>query len=110
MQIFAEILEVIKPRVIWDIGANSGTYGILAKALAKEAEVYFFEPIPKAVEMINENLQINNFEADVFQLALGDYDGRGKYISPKESISRLASQSIRIVWKTIKLLIYWRFL
>lgn len=83
MQIFAEILEVIKPRVIWDIGANSGTYGILAKALAKEAEVYFFEPIPKAVEMINENLQINNFEADVFQLALGDYDGRGEIYFPK---------------------------
>lgn len=83
MQIFAEILEVIKPRVIWDIGANSGTYGILAKTLAKEAEVYFFEPIPKAVEMINENLQINNFEADVFQLALGDYDGRGEIYFPK---------------------------
>ena len=78
MQIFAEILRVIKPKIVWDIGANSGTYGILAIALIPEAKVCFFEPIPKAIEMINKNLLLNNFNAEVFQLALGDYDGEGK--------------------------------
>lgn len=78
MQIFAEILNTLKPKVIWDIGANSGTYGILAKALTADAKVYFFEPIPKAVEMILENHKLNNFKAEVFQLALGDYNGKGK--------------------------------
>ena len=78
MQIFAEILRVLQPKIVWDIGANSGTYGILAKALFPETRVCFFEPIPKAIEMINENLLLNNFNAEVFQLALGDYDGEGK--------------------------------
>jgi FkbM family methyltransferase len=78
MQIYAEILQVIKPKIVWDIGANSGTYGILAKALVQEAKIYFFEPIPKAIEMIHENLRINGFNAEVFQLALGDYDGTGE--------------------------------
>ena len=78
MQIFAEILRVIKPKIVWDIGANSGTYGILAIALIPEAKVCFFEPIPKAIKMINENLLLNNFNAEVFQLALGDYDGGGE--------------------------------
>ena len=78
IQIFAEILNVIQPRVVWDIGANSGTYGILTKAMIPEVNVCFFEPIPKAIGMINENLQLNNFEAKVFQLALGDYDGEGQ--------------------------------
>jgi len=78
MQIFAEILRVIKPKIVWDIGANSGTYGILAKALIPEAKVCFFEPIPKAIEIIHENLSVNNFNAEVFQLALGDYDGGGE--------------------------------
>ena len=78
MQIFAEILRVIKPRVVWDIGANSGTYGILTQALIEDAAVYFFEPIPKAAEMIRKNLHINNFKAEIFQLALGDYDGKGE--------------------------------
>ena len=78
MQIFAEILRVIKPKIVWDIGANSGTYGILAKALIPEAKVCFFEPIPKAIEIIHENLLLNNLDAEVFQLALGDYDGGGE--------------------------------
>lgn len=78
MQIFAEILNKLKPKVVWDIGANSGTYGILAKALNADSKVYFFEPIPKAVEMIVENRKLNNFNVEVFQLALGDYNGKGK--------------------------------
>ena len=49
MQVFAEILRVIKPRVVWDIGANSGTYGILTQALIEDAAVYFFEPIPNGL-------------------------------------------------------------
>lgn len=78
MQIFSEILNVIKPGVVWDIGANSGTYGILTKALAKDAEVYFFEPIPKAADMIRANIELNQFSANVFQVALGDFDGKGE--------------------------------
>lgn len=78
MQIFAEILRVIEPKIVWDIGANSGTYGILAKALVNSTDVFFFEPIPKAIEMIHENLLLNGFNAEVFQLALGDYDGEGE--------------------------------
>ena len=78
MQMFAETLRIIRPHVVWDIGANSGTYGILAKAIIPDAKVFFFEPIPRAIGMIHKNLQINNFEAGVFQLALGDYDGRGE--------------------------------
>lgn len=83
MQLFAGILQAIKPKVIWDIGANSGTYGILAKSLLPSANVYFFEPIPKAAEMVRENIALNNFEATIFQLALGDYDGKGEIFFPK---------------------------
>ena len=32
---------------------------------------------PKAVEMIKQNLYLNQMDADVFELALGDYDGEG---------------------------------
>ena len=78
MQVFSEILSIIKPQVIWDIGANSGTYGVLAKALNKNSQVFFFEPIPKAAEMVRENLFLNGFDAKVFQVALGDYDGDGQ--------------------------------
>ena len=83
MQIFARIVEELNPKVVWDIGANSGTYGILAKALKPDCEVVFFEPIPKAIEMIQTNLNINNFEAQFFEIALGDFDGVGEIFFPK---------------------------
>ena len=77
-QIWASIIVQTKPRTVWDVGANSGTYGILAKSIFPGCEVSFFEPIPKAVKMIEQNLILNRIEASVFQLALGDYDGEGE--------------------------------
>lgn len=83
MQVFASIVQNLAPKVVWDIGANSGTYGMLAKALKPDCEVVFFEPIPKAVAIIEKNLSINNFEAKVFEIALGDFDGNGEIFFEK---------------------------
>ncbi len=77
-QIWASIIVQTRPRIVWDVGANSGTYGILAKSIFPGCEVSFFEPIPKAVKMIEQNLILNRIDASVFQLALGDYDGEGE--------------------------------
>jgi FkbM family methyltransferase len=77
-QIWASIIVQTRPGIIWDIGANSGTYGVLAKSIFPSCEVSFFEPIPKAVKMIEQNLILNRMDARVFQLALGDYDGEGE--------------------------------
>ena len=85
VQIWVEILREIKPKNVWDVGANSGTYGLLTKAILSDCNVSFFEPIPKAIEMIHQNLSLNEFEANVFQLALGDFDGMGKIYFPEGS-------------------------
>ena len=83
MQVFASIVQNLDPKVVWDIGANSGTYGILTKALKSDCEVVFFEPIPKAVEIIQTNLDINDFDAKIFKIALGDFDGVGEIFFEK---------------------------
>jgi len=83
MQVFASIVQNLAPKVVWDIGANSGTYGILTKALKSDCEVVFFEPIPKAVEIIQTNLNINDFDAKIFEIALGDFDGVGEIFFEK---------------------------
>ncbi len=83
MQIFAAIVKNLNPSIVWDIGANSGTYGILAKALKPDCQVIFFEPIPRAVECIHFNLKLNNYKAKVFEVALGNYDGQGHIFFPK---------------------------
>jgi FkbM family methyltransferase len=83
MQVFAGIVENLDPKVVWDIGANSGTYGVLAKALKPDSEVIFFEPIPKAAELVKANLELNQFDAKIFEIALGDFDGKGEIFFPK---------------------------
>jgi FkbM family methyltransferase len=92
-QIWAALIAQTKPRSVWDIGANSGTYGILAKSIFPECEVSFFEPIPKAVEMIDQNLRLNKVNAGLFQLALGDYDGQG-YIYFREGADFATSVTV----------------
>jgi FkbM family methyltransferase len=45
-----ELLELLRdkpPRVIYDIGANIGTWTLLAKAIFSDAEVHAFEPLGK---------------------------------------------------------------
>ena len=83
MEIFSSIVRNLGPLVVWDIGANSGTYGLLAKALNSDCEVVFFEPIPKAVEMIKANLRLNGFQGKVLEIAIGDFDGEGEIFFEK---------------------------
>jgi FkbM family methyltransferase len=82
LQLWTHLIKVYKPNVIWNIGANSGTYGLLAKAISPQSEIYFFEPIPSAVQLIHENLKVNRYEGKVFDFALGDYDGKGEIYLP----------------------------
>ncbi|MFA5991006.1 MAG: FkbM family methyltransferase [Candidatus Doudnabacteria bacterium] len=58
----------------YDIGANSGYYGILAAWLGgKAAQVYSFEPQEKYVDCLNESLFLNRLEENVkvYPFALG---------------------------------------
>lgn len=77
LEIFMEYCTRYKPKTVFDIGANTGLYGLVAISLEPLCEVSFFEPIPFACEVIKENLKSNEYSANVFQLALSDYIGSG---------------------------------
>lgn len=79
MKIWIEYCEKFKPKHVYDIGASTGVYGLVAKALDTNAQVSFFEPIAKAVEILQMNLDINKFTADVFNIAISNYDGVGYF-------------------------------
>jgi FkbM family methyltransferase len=52
-----ELLEAIrtsKPQVIYDVGANVGTWTLLAKALYPDALVHAFEPLPMHIEKFQQ--------------------------------------------------------
>ena len=44
-----ELLRPINPQVIFDAGANVGTWTLLAKALYPQAQIHAFEPLPRHI-------------------------------------------------------------
>lgn len=55
-----ELLELIKkdnykPAVIFDVGANIGTWTLLAKSFFPDAAVHAFEPLPEHLAKLNSN-------------------------------------------------------
>lgn len=58
MELFAELAK--RSNTILDIGANTGIYSILAKAINPSAKIFAFEPYPANVTRLNINRALNN--------------------------------------------------
>jgi FkbM family methyltransferase len=75
---------VNRSRYIFDVGANTGIYTIVAKAMNADAQVYSFEPIDRVYEVLLENIHINRFDHSLNspvipnRIALSDYTGAGE--------------------------------
>lgn len=65
--------EIKKDEVLYDIGANCGTFTILA-AIKNEANVFAFEPESSNYAILNHNIFLNNLSDRVkaFNIALSD--------------------------------------
>jgi hypothetical protein len=77
-----EILEMLRngassPKVVFDLGANTGTWSLLAKALLPGAIIHAFEPLQTHYLKLE---QATSSIADIHlhQLAVGSYIGRAK--------------------------------
>ena len=71
-----EWIEQMKEgEVMYDIGANVGSYSILAGA--KGVKVYSFEPEAENYSLLVKNLQLNNIEPNAYCLALSDKEKAG---------------------------------
>jgi FkbM family methyltransferase len=61
--------------VIFDVGANTGIYSLIARCLNTEAKVYAIEPIRRVYEKLLINAQLNEFDIECFAFAASDRDG-----------------------------------
>lgn len=61
---------------IFDIGANTGVFALIAKSINPSAKVYAFEPIARIYNKLEKNIQLNNFEIKSFAVAISDKDGK----------------------------------
>lgn len=61
--------------VVFDIGANTGIYSLIAKSLNPQAQVFAFEPVRRVFEKLEFNNQLNGYDINCYQSAASDSDG-----------------------------------
>lgn len=76
----AYVLHTMTPESLFvDVGANVGSYTLLACAVRK-ARGYAFEPVPQTYERLMANLHLNNLAERVNALNLGLSDEEGELV------------------------------
>jgi FkbM family methyltransferase len=61
--------------VIFDIGANTGLYSLIAKTLNPNARVFAFEPIKRIGDKLKYNIALNNYDINVVEKAVSNNNG-----------------------------------
>lgn len=61
--------------VVFDVGANTGVYSLIAKTMNQNAAVYALEPVKRVFEKLITNNQLNNFNINCIPIAASNYKG-----------------------------------
>lgn len=66
----------------FDIGANMGMYTLLAASKIKSKTIYSFEPIPRVLNQLRMNLNLNNLlgQVKVIEKVVSDKNGYEKFL------------------------------
>lgn len=73
--------------VIFDVGANTGVYSLIAKSLNPGARVFAFEPIVRVYEKLVLNNSLNAYDIACFECGISNTNGTATvYDTPTEHI------------------------
>jgi FkbM family methyltransferase len=61
--------------VIFDVGANTGMYSLVAKSLRPQSRVYAFEPVRRIFEKLQYNQKLNNYDTTCLEYAASNANG-----------------------------------
>ncbi len=67
---------------IFDIGANTGVYAILAKTVNPQSSVYAFEPVNRVFSRLIQNINLNGYDIHAHNIGLSNFDGSGIIYDP----------------------------
>jgi FkbM family methyltransferase len=84
---------------IVDIGANIGSFAVLAALCAPNAQIHAYEPHPKAFSWLSKNL--NDLNITIFNQAVSDRDGELKFDAREHTTLSFLSSSGSIVVNAI---------
>lgn len=96
-------------KVIFDIGANTGIYSLVAHASNSKAQICAFEPSKNTFKKLQTNIYKNRFTIQTFELAISDSKGKFMFYDPdyghqtNASLSREMIKDNVILSKQIKL-------
>lgn len=62
--------------VILDIGANTGVYALVAKAVNPQARVAAVEPVGRVFRKLEQNIALNGWDIRAFHAAASDHTGK----------------------------------
>jgi len=62
--------------VVFDIGANTGVYSLIAKSINPDVRIYAFEPAKKTITKLQLNNKINHFDIHCEEFALSNISGK----------------------------------
>ena len=90
-----------RSKVVLDIGANSGVFG-LAAAAAGAGLVHAFEPLPRVFGILEENKSLNDFTGlHIWPFAVGEIDGDAIILDPGGDAPTSASLSSEFAEKNL---------
>jgi FkbM family methyltransferase len=64
-----------KANVIFDIGANTGIYSLIAKTINPNINVVAFEPSDLIIPKFKANMRLNNYEVSLVEKGVSNIDG-----------------------------------
>jgi FkbM family methyltransferase len=69
--------DSIKPRVIFDVGANIGIAALYFACVYPEAQIYCFEPLPENLQLLRRN--VAPFGSRIVVVPAGLFDAQGSF-------------------------------
>lgn len=88
-------LHFLRPGDLFvDVGANVGSYTILASGCAK-ADTICFEPIPDTFDRLMRNIRANRLDDRVAgqNIGIGSAEGELKFVSNLDTVNRVATEA-----------------
>lgn len=89
----AFLLHLLRPNDLFvDVGANIGSYTVLASAVAG-AETVALEPDPHTTRFLRRNIEVNDIDhrVTIFETAVGDRPGVARFTVGLDTINRIAN-------------------
>ncbi len=83
--------------VVFDIGANTGLYSLVAKTANRNSSIYAFEPVPAINKILMHNFAINSYDINTSCVALSNKTGEGFIYVDNEEFSYTATVNENIV-------------